>query len=137
MSASVTGKLSALNGSTDAIRRPSPHASSGGDTVRSVSAAKRSRAEARDRDAGIIIDLQPDPPEEAAHGAIRRDFERAGQTSRLRSVETVAPSDGVEWTYRANRDNPYQRRTFQQTYEAIEALDAPVSRRGRIFDLRV
>ena len=137
MSASVIGKFSASNGPADAIRRPSPHASSGLDTVRPVSAANRPQAEARGRDNGVTIDLRPDPPEETARTANKRGLERAGQTTGPRSPEPVAPGDGVEWTYRANSDNPYRRRTFQQTYEAIEALDAPVSRRGRIFDLRI
>jgi hypothetical protein len=98
---------------------------------------KRPQAEARGRDTNVIIDIRPDPPEEAGRKAIRQTAESARRPIHPSSAETAGRDSGAEFTYRANPDTPFRRRTSEQTYQAVETVDAPVSHRGGIFDLRI
>jgi len=137
VSASVIGKFSTFNGAADAIRRNSPYAVHDDNTIRPAAAAGRPGAEARHRDTGITIDLRPDPPEDAAHEETRRAFERTGQNSRRRGRDASTADQEPERTNRANPDTPFRRRTSEQTYQAVETVDAPVSHRGGIYDRRI
>lgn len=138
MSASVIGKFSTFNGAADAIRRTSPYATHNDDAIRPAAAAERLSAEARHRDTGITIDLRPDPPEDTAHEATKRAFERTGHDdNRRRGRGNAAAGQEPERTYRANPDTPFRRRTSEQTYQAVEAVDAHVSHRGGIYDRQI
>ena len=138
MSASVIGKFSTFNGAADTVRRVSPYAAHDDNAIRPAAAAERPGAEARHRDTGITIELRPDPPEDAAQEATKRAFERAGHDdNRRRGRSAAAAGQEPERTYRANPDTPFRRRTSEQTYQAVEAVDAQVSHRGGIYDRQI
>jgi len=137
VSANVIGKFSTFNGAADAIRRTSPYAAHDDAAIRPAAAAERPGAEARHRDTGITIDLRPDPPEDEAQETTKRTFERAGHDARRRGRSAAAAGQEPERTYRANPDTPFRQRTSEQTYQAVEAVDARVSHRGGIFDRQI
>jgi len=135
---SAIGKVQAFNSATDGVRRATPEAAHDDDEVSPVAAPRKSGAGSRHRNAPITIDLRPDPPGDDRHEARQRAFERFGSNdggSKRRGAREAAPEP--QWTYRSNPDTPYRRRTSEETYEAVEAVDTPVRHRGGIYDRRI
>lgn len=144
MTASVIGRFSAFDGSAETVRRASPLASPGEDPVRPTARTGRAGAESRHREPGITIDLRPDPPEEAPRRGVERGLKRAAgdraggpTTGRRRDDRARQSAPEPAWTYRANSDTPYRRRSSEQIYQAVETVDTPIPHRGGIFDRRI
>lgn len=138
MSVSAIGRVQAFNGTADGVRRTSHDTAHDDEEVVPMAAARKPGDATRHRNAPVTIDLRPDPPDEAPYEARRRVFERTGYSnegSRRRGAREAAPEP--QWTYRANPDAPYRRRTSDETYQAIEAADTPVPHRGGIYDRRI
>ena len=139
----MISQLTVYKGPADAVRRPHMPVESGRDPVRPVAAASRTHGEARGRGEGVVIDLRPNRQDEAGQTrderrAQERVFTRlAGESAASKLGRQSAPDEVSPLTRRANADTPYRRRSFEQTYEAAEHLDAQVSHRGSIFDLRI
>jgi hypothetical protein len=134
MSSGARGKFSILRGSKHAIRRLTSQTPSG--TVRPSSGKKGFCAGTQGPATGIVIDLQPDSTEEVAYSPNQRKVERADENAKARRAEPDAPQDGIEWTYQANPDTPFRKRTHNQKYEAAEGLDASSTHRGGKYDLK-
>ena len=139
MSVSAIGKVQAFNSATDGVRRATPEAAHDDDEVSPVAAPRKLGLGGRHRNAApVTIDLRPDPPDEDRREARQRAFERLGSNdggSKRRGAREAAPEP--QWTYRSNPDTPYRRRTSEETYEAVEAVDTPVLHRGGIYDRRI
>jgi hypothetical protein len=138
VSVSAIGKVQAFNAQAEHARRTTHDAGQDDEDVSPVSSARKPGTSGRHRNAPITIDLQPDPPDEAPYKPQRRAFEQAGSQeggSRRRRAPEASPEP--PWTYRSNPDAPYRRRTSEETYQAVEAVDTPVHHRGRIYDRRI
>jgi hypothetical protein len=141
LAVSAIGKVQAFNASAESIRGTVHDAASEDEEISPVASVRKPGATSRHRKPPITIDLRPDPPEETPYKARDRVFERAGsdgrhgESARRRGPPEAAPEP--PWTYRANPDTPYRRRTSDETYQAVEAVDAPVPHRGGIYDRQV
>jgi hypothetical protein len=135
MSTGLIGKISLFSGSTDAIRqrafRPPLR------TVGPVTAPSHLRVGTQGRATGVVIDLRPDAAEDTVRPPTQNRSERIGQTPRPRSAEPATDDKAAYWTYPASSDTPYRRRTYDEIYEAAEALDAWPIHRGGIVDLQI
>lgn len=137
MSVSAIGKVQAFNSAADGVRRPAHDAAHDEDEVAPMAAPRKPGASTRHRAAPITIDLRPDPPDETPYKPQRRAFEQAGSEDGSRRRRAPEASPEPPWTYRSNPDTPYRRRTSEETYRAIEAVDTPVLHRGGIYDRRI
>lgn len=141
MSVSTVGRVQAFNGAAEEFRRTAHDAAQDDDEITPAAATRKPGAGSRHRNPPITIDLRPDPApdprDETAHKARGGAFEDAGARdgNRRRGVPEASPEP--PWTYRSNPDAPYRRRTSDQTYQAIEAVDTPVPHRGGIYDRRI
>jgi hypothetical protein len=72
--------------------------------------------------------------EEVVRSAKQCGIERVGENARVRKAGPATPDEEIEWTYRANPDTPYRRRTQEQIYETAEELGARDIHRGEIVD---
>lgn len=142
MLAGSISQFSTYSGSADTLRRAQPHVASRKEAVRPIAPTARSNADARGRGDSVVIDLRPNPPEETAKFSAKRQPERSTDAKPSNTAAPLGPpsrsaASESPLTRRANADTPYRRRSFEQSYEAVERLDAPVPHRGSIFDLRI
>lgn len=142
MTVSAIGKVQAFNAQAEHARGAAHDAGRDDEEISPVSPVRKSGAAGRHRTSPITIDLRPDPPAqstgETAHKARRYTLDgeasRGGGSARRRAAE-AAPEP--QWTYRANPDTPYRRRSSDETYQAVETADTPVPHRGGIYDRRI
>jgi hypothetical protein len=141
VSVSTIGRAQIFNGGPNEVRRTSRDGTQDDDEIPPATSPRRPGASSRNRSAPITIDLRPDPPsetsDEAAHTARRGAFEHVGSESGRRGRRAPEANPEPQWTYRANPDTPYRRRTSDETYQAVEEADAPEPRRGGIYDRRI
>lgn len=141
MSVSAIGKGQAFNAQAEHARRTTHDAGQDDEEISPVASARKPGTRGQHRNAPITIDLRPDPPgetaDEAPHKAQRRAFEQAGSEDGSRRRRPPVASPEPPWTYRSNPDTPYRRRTSEETYQAVEAVDTPVLHRGGIYDRRI
>jgi hypothetical protein len=138
---SAIGKGQAFNAQAEHARRTTHDAGQDDEEISPVASARKPGTRGQHRNAPITIDLRPDPPgetaDEAPHKARRYalDDGASHDSGGRRRVPKAEPEP--QWTYRANPDAPYRRRTSDETYQAVEAVDTPVSHRGGIYDRRI
>jgi hypothetical protein len=142
VSVSAIGKVQAFNAQAEHARRTTHDAAQDDEEISPVAWARKPGASRGHRNPPVTIDLRPDPPAEITDDAAQkaRRYTLGGGASHdggghRRRAPEAAPEP--PWTYRANPDTPYRRRSSEETYQAVETVDTPVPHRGGIYDRRV
>lgn len=143
MSASAIGRIQVFNATAEDVRRTPRESGKDNEEISPVASARKPGTSSRHRSPPVTIDLRPDPPSqsgdeaayEARRAANRGSWSKKGWRPRRRGAPEGDPEP--QWAYRSNSDTPYRRRTSDETYQAIEDVDAPARHRGGIFDRRI
>ena len=143
MSPGVIGEASIARATAAAVHPIGGRGAVRDGPVRPVAPSARAPGDAFRRASANVIDLRPNPPEDAEPRPSVRpadaDPRPRAEPLRLPTGEPPAavPGQANDMIRRANPDTPFRRRNSDQSYAATETLDAPVPHRGAIFDLTI